>query len=149
MVVVSRVSEEEESGRRIPPVFTPAFPGRSHVCRVRRDVRRGCVVTWVSSSRTIKCRIGNISAEWGVVPKFVLVKQLQARYVQQRVEGRPEIAIVARVFLQRGVEHMVCHSPAHLVIFEVAQIFRGLIRVNKNIVRMIEARIFAGRGTNE
>lgn len=84
-----------------------------------------------------------------MVPEFVLVEQLKARYVQQRIEGGPEIAIVARVFLQRGVEHVVCHSPAYLVIFEVAQIFRGLIRVNKNIVRMIEARIFAGRGTNE
>ena len=97
----------------------------------------------------VKCRIGNILAEWGVVPEFVLVEQLKARYVQERVEGGPEIAIVARMFLQRGVEHMVCHSPAHLVIFEVAQIFRGLVRVNKHIVRMIEARIFAGRGTDE
>lgn len=146
---MSRVREEEESGSCIPPVFTPAFPGRGHVCRVRRDVRRGCVITWISGSRTIKSRIGNIPAEWRVVPKFVLVEQLKARHVQQGIEGGPEIAIVARVFLQRGVEHMVCHSSAYLVIFEVAQIFRGLIRVNKHIVRMIEARIFAARGTNE
>jgi hypothetical protein len=60
----------------------------------------------------IKCRIGNVLAEWRVVPKFVLVEQLKARYVQQRIEGGPQIAIVARVFLQSGVEHMVCHSPA-------------------------------------
>lgn len=84
-----------------------------------------------------------------MVPKFVLVEQLKARYVQERVEGCPEIAIVARVLLQRSVEHMVRHSPAYLVIFEVAQIFRGLIRVDKYIVRMIEARIFAGCRTNE
>lgn len=145
---MSRV-REEESGSCIPPVFTPALPRRSHVCRVRRNVRRGCVVTWISGSRTIKRRIGNISAEWRVVPKFVLVEQLKARYVQQRIERGPEIAIVARVFLQCGIEHMVCHSPAYLVIFEVTQIFRGFIRVNKYIVRMTEAGIFAGRGTNE
>lgn len=133
----------------IPPVFTPAFPGRGHVCRVRRDIRWGCMVTWISIGQTIECRIGNISAEWRVVPKLALVEQLKARYVQQRIEGGPEIAIVARVFLQRGVEHVMRHAPAYLVIFEVAQIFRGLIRVNKHIVRVIEARIFAGRRSNE
>lgn len=107
------------------------------------------MVTWISIGQTIECRIGNISAEWRVVPKLALVEQLKARYVQQRIEGGPEIAIVARVFLQRGVEHVMRHAPAYLVIFEVAQIFRGLIRVNKHIVRMIEARIFAGRRSNE
>ena len=84
-----------------------------------------------------------------MVPKFALVEQLKARYVQQGIEGGPKIAIVARVFLQRGIEHMMCHSSAYLVIFEVAQIFCGLIRVNQHIVGMIEARIFARRGTNE
>ncbi len=84
-----------------------------------------------------------------MVPKFALVEQLEARYVQQRVEGSPEIAIVARMLLQRGVEHVMRHSPTLPVIFEVAQIFRGLIRVDKHIVRMIEASIFAGRGANE
>lgn len=97
----------------------------------------------------IQCRIRDISTEGRVVPKHVLVEQLKARYIQQRIEGGPEIAVVARVFLHRGVEHMVCHAPTHLVIFEVTQVLHGLIRVDKHIVRMIEARIFAGRGTDE
>ena len=53
------------------------------------------------------------------------------------------------MLLQRGVEHVVRHSSAYLVIFEVAQIFRGLVRVDEHIVRMIEAHVFAVRGANE
>ncbi len=53
------------------------------------------------------------------------------------------------MLLQRGVEHVVRHSPAYLVIDGVAQIFRGLKRVYKDVVRMIETSVFAGSGANE
>lgn len=133
----------------VPPVFTPALPGRGHVCRIGRDVRRGGVKARVSICRRTERPIGHITAERRVIPELVLVEQLKARHVEQGVERRPKIAVVARVLLHRAVEHVVRHSPAHLVILHVAQIFRGLIGVYEDVVRVIEACVFTASGTNE
>jgi len=84
-----------------------------------------------------------------MVPKPVLIKQLEAWHIEQRVEGGPEIAIVARVLLQRGVEHVVRHSSTHLVYLGIAQILGSLIRIYEHVVRMIEASIFATPRANE
>lgn len=131
-------AEEEGEGERCaPPVLAPALPGRGHLRRVRRDVRRGRVVLRISN--IFERRVGDVAAERRVVPEFALIEQLKAWYVQQCVKGGPQIAVVARVVQRRAVEHVVRHSSAHLVILGVAQIFLGLIRVDKHIVRMVKA----------
>lgn len=84
-----------------------------------------------------------------MVPEPVLIEQLKARHVEQGVKGCPEIAVVARVLLQRRVEHVVRHSPAHPVIVRIAQVFRGLIRVHEDVVGMVETGVFAASGANE
>ncbi len=128
----------------VPPILTPAFPGW-HVCRVGRDVRRWCVQACVAHSRGIERRVGHIAAERRVVPEPVLIEQLEARHVEQRVKGCPEIAVVTRVLLHRDVEHVVRHSPSHLVFVRIAQIFCGVIRVHEHVVRVLKSSVFAVR----
>ena len=84
-----------------------------------------------------------------MVPELVLIEQLEARHVEQGVEGCPEIAVVARVLLQRGVEHVVRHSSAHPVVVRIAQVFRGLIRVYEDVVGMAETGVFTASWANE
>ena len=103
----------------------------------------------VAYSRGIERWVGHIAAERRVVPEPVLIEQLEARYVEQRVEGRPEIAIITRMFLHRGVEHVVRHSPAHFVLVGVAQVFGGMERVYEHVKRVIKPSVLAGRWANE
>ena len=140
--------KEKETGY-VPPVLTPALPRRGHIVRIRRNVRRGRVEVCVSDCRGIERPIGHVTAEGRVVPELGLIEQLKARHVEQGVEGRPEVAVVARVLLQRGVEHVVRHSPAHPVIVRIAQIFRGLIRVHEDVVGTVETGVFTAGGANE
>lgn len=103
----------------------------------------------VSDCRGIERPIGNVASEGRMVPELALIEQLKARYVEQGVEGCPEIAVVARVLLQRGVEHVVCHSPAHLVVVRIAQILRGLICVYEDVIGMVETSVFTATGANK
>jgi hypothetical protein len=84
-----------------------------------------------------------------MIPELVLIEQLKAWHVEQGVEGYPEIAVVVRVLLQRGIEHVLCHSPAHPGIVRIAQIFRGLIRVYEDVIRMVETSVVAATRANE
>ena len=59
------------------------------------------------------------------------------------------MAIVARVLLQRGVEHVVCHLPTHPVFVRITQIFRGLIRVYEDIIGMVETSVFTASGADK
>lgn len=65
--------------RCVPPVLTPALPGRGHLRRVRRNVCRRRVELRVSNTRAIERRVGDVAAEGRVVPEFALVEQLKAR----------------------------------------------------------------------
>ena len=133
----------------VPPVLTPALPRRGHIVRIRRNVRWGRVEARVSDCRARERPIGHVTTEGRMVPEPVLIEQLKARHVEQGVEGCPEIAVVARVLLQRRVEHVMRHSPAHPVIVRIAQVFRGLIRVHEDVVRMVETGVFSASGANE
>lgn len=44
-----------------------------------------------------------------MIPEEVLVELLQARYVEEGIEGRPEVSVVTRVGVQCGVKHVVGH----------------------------------------
>ena len=103
----------------------------------------------VAHSRGIERRVGHIAAERRVVPEPVLIEQLEARHVEQRVEWRPEIAIITRVFLHRSVEHVVCHSPSHFVLVGVAQVFGGVERVHEHVERVVKSSVLPGCWANE
>lgn len=104
---------------------------------------------FIVHSRGIERRVGHIAAERRVIPEPVLIEQLQARHVEQRVEGRPEIAVVTRVLLHRAVEHVVRHSPAHFVFVGIAQVFCGVERVHEHVERVIEPGVLPARWANE
>jgi hypothetical protein len=133
----------------VPPVVTPALPGRGHVCRVWRDLRRRCVEGFIVHSRGIERRVGHIAAERRVIPELVLIEELEARHVEQRVEGRPEIAVIARVLLHRAVEHVMRHPPAHFVFVGIAQVLRGVERVHEHVERVIKPCVLPARWANE
>ena len=105
----------------------------------------GCVV----HSRGIERRVGHIAAEWRVIPEPVLIEELEARHVEQRVEGRPEIAVVTRVLLDCAVEHVVRHAPGHFVFLGIAQVLRGVERVDEHVERVIKPGVLPACWANE
>ena len=84
-----------------------------------------------------------------MIPEPVLIEELEARHVEQRVEGRPEIAIVTRVLLDRAVEHVVRHPPAHFVFVGIAQVLRGVERVDEHVERVIKPGVLPARWANK
>lgn len=95
----------------VPPVRAPVPPRRREIEGwIGRDVRRRRVARLVRVRSGVAERgVEHVLPERRVVPDEVLVELLQARYVQERVEGRPEVPVVARVRVHGGVEHVVRH----------------------------------------